>query len=252
MAVSLEATVKVGVRPLRQALTAVTPHAEPTKSGDEISAQARVRLIAGKEELHVVATCTHTSGMASIPIEEDSRSIRFAPDDGPIVVDIPPGVARSVLADFKGSRSTADGIQEWVDIELGAVDDVGRDVITITDVSALFPGLRITIPVLATSAEFPDVVGILADAMREASGPGSTIVVGGRTLALFRHASVAYGEPLQLCHTGQRGYLVTCGAAFLGHLSSRHGDDDSLHRRDRDYRAHMVRMGLTAPVQAAG
>lgn len=249
MSVTLECTLKVGIRPLRQAITAVVPHAEPTKTGDEISSLARVRLIAAKDELLIAATCTHTSALAGVLIEEDTRKERFAADDGVFAVDLPPGICRSVLADFKGSRATADGIDEWVDIDFTA------DTITITDVSALFPGLSLTIPTLPLASDFPDIVGILGKALGNAAGDSKPLVTAGGPLGLFRAAADVYKAPLQFEPTGtadSRGYIVLCGASFSGHITSRHNDDDSLKRREAERRRHLERLGLTTPLASVG
>jgi hypothetical protein len=251
--VTLECRVKVGIRPLRQAITAVTPHAEPTKTKDEISSQSRVRLIAAKDELLVIATCTDTTAMAAVAIEEDSRKERFAADDGVFAIDLPPGICRAVLADFKGSRSAADGIQEWVSIDFGVKDEAGIECIRITDQSALFPGLKLEIPTLPLATDFPDVIAIMARAFEAAAGDVKPLVVKGTMLGLFRPASETYAEPLQFRPTGgadARGYLVQCGPMFAGLISSRHNDDDSLKRRDKDHRRHLARLGLGADLKS--
>ena len=255
MSVTLECTVKVGIRPLRQAITAVVPHAEPTKNGDEISSLSRVRFVAAKTELLVMATCTHTSALAAVPIDEDSRAERFAADDGVFSVDMTPGILRSVLADFKGSRSAADGINEWVELDFGNHDTAGREVVRITDVSALLPGLSMTIPVTPLASEFPDLVGVLSRAVGNAAGDAKPLVSAGAQLSLFRHASETYGQPLQFEPTGtkdSRGYIVLCGAYFSGHITSRHNDDDSLKRRDAERRKHLERLGLSTPLASVG
>ena len=61
-------------------IAAVVVHAEPTKTGDEVSALSRVRIIAGASELFVVATNLTTSALAALTIVEDSRAERFGAD----------------------------------------------------------------------------------------------------------------------------------------------------------------------------
>ena len=61
MTVTTKCTLTVSLRELRQAVTAVVPHAEPTKSGDEISKLSRIRLTAGTGELLVMAACSTRS-----------------------------------------------------------------------------------------------------------------------------------------------------------------------------------------------
>lgn len=252
MTVTLSATLTVGLRPLRQALAAVIPHAEPTKTGDEVNAQARVRLVAAKGELFVMATCTATSALAAVTIDQDDRKVKFAVDDGPLTVDLQPRALRGVLQQFKAARKGSDdgktGFAELV---------LTQDTVVLTDVSALFPGLSLTVPTLGLSTEFPDVYAILGRSLASSSGkPGAKPLVSqGKAVALFAAASKAYGEPLEFEATGtaeSRGFTVLCGPSFIGLVSSRHNDDDSLKRRDLNRHQHIRRLGLDKPLHAAG
>lgn len=251
MTATTAATLKVGMRDLRNALTAVLPHAEPSKNGDEISKQHRIRCTAADGELWVMSTCTSTTAFAAVEIVEDSRDERFANDDGVFSFDIIPPVLRNVLQAFKAQRKgSADPDTGWAELAV-TTDDV-----TLTDVSALFPGLSLRIPTLDLSSEFPDVHGAVKAALAASSGSpvAKPLVAAGKALALFRPASSAYGQPLTFEGIGtgdSRGFVVLCGPSFVGLVSSRHNDDDSLKRRDTDRMAHLRRFGLDRKVKAA-
>jgi hypothetical protein len=248
MAVTLACTLQVPLRQLRAAIAAVVPHAEPTKTGDEISSLSRVRFIAAKDELLLAATCTHTTALAAVRIEEDSRAERFAADDSVFSVDMPPGVLRRFNGMFQASRATADGIDEMAELTFGTDGEL-----VLTDVSGLFPGLSITVPTLDLAHDFPDIVGIMSKAFSGANYDAKPLVAKGRMFALFNAAATAYGAPLQFEPTGSgesRGYIVLCGPSFSGAISSGHNDDDSLNKRDTDRRKHLARLGLAGDLKS--
>lgn len=246
MATSTEVTMTVALPELRKALTAVIVHSEPTKTGDEINHLSRVRLAAAKDELHIVATNSTTSALAAVAIEEDSRKERVAKDDGAFEIDLGPGPLRNILQAFKVSADTAAAEAQWCELKFTL------DFLTITDTSALFPGLSLRIPVLPRSDQFPPVRDVLKQAL---AGVGTTqvakpLVGNGNVLALFRRASQAYNRPLEFLGTGtesSRGFVVICGPMFVGAVSSRHNDDDSLKKRDAEKHTHLVRLGLAEP-----
>lgn len=247
MAVTTEVTLEVPLAPLRAALTAVTPHSEPTKTGDDVSEMSRVRLTAAKTELHVLA-CNEsgTAALAAVPIESDSRAERFAADDGEFSVDIAPGAARLLLRDFKAGAPGVEADQDVVKIV------VGDTRITVSDASGLLKdsfGLEVSQQALPLSADYPNVQDILSQALARAgeSQASKPLVTQGRLWALFRHAAVAYGRPLRMEGSGgadARGFIVICGPAFIGAVSSRHNDDDSLAKAQAERRAHLERLGL--------
>jgi hypothetical protein len=235
---------------LRKALASVVPHSEPTKTGDEISHLSRVRLSATKDELLVMATNSTTAALAAVAIEEDSRRERFAADDGAFQVDVSPGPLRNVLQAFKVGKDSVDAEAQWCEVAF----DIEH--LTITDTSALFPGLSLRIPLTPRSDQFPDVAAILKRALGSAgeSPIAKPLVSGHPALALFRAAGQQYKQPLQFEGFGSaesRGFIVLCGPSFCGVVSSRHNDDDSLARRDAERRKHLDRLGLTERVLAA-
>jgi hypothetical protein len=250
--VTLACTLKLGLRGLRQALASVVPHAEPTKTGDDPGPLSRVRLVAAKGELHVLACSADTAAMAAVDIDEDSRDEHFARPDGPLVVDLAPGSVRKILQVFKVGRVTADGEDAWCQLD---IDARPGGFIEVTDVDALLPGASFRVPTEGLRDDFPDVVSAISRAAANAQGDAKPLVAQGKPLAVFLHARTAYGEPLQFRPTGSaesRGFLVVCGARFVGTISSRHNDDDSLKRRDAEWRQHLERLGLKAPLASVG
>lgn len=250
------ATIKVGMKPVRAALSAVVPHCEPTKTGSEPDVTSRVRLVVGKTELHVLATSQATAAVAAVAIDEDDRKLKFAVTDGPLVVDLRPGDVRAITQMFRAARADAAASDQWAELYIdtiaGGPDGTGE--LGIRDVSALFPGRKFGVPTIPVDPSYPDVMGAVGKALANAGGAGKQLVTKyAGAMALFAPAQVQYGEPLlfEAIGTGdQRGWLVQCGPAFLGTLSSRHHDDDSLKRRDSHRRAHLARFGLGADLKA--
>lgn len=255
MTTTAECTIEVPLVPFRQALAAVVPHAEPTKTGDEVSDMSRVRLTAAASELYILA-CNEagTAALGSVPIESDTRAERFAADDGVFSVDITPGAARLILRDFKAGAAGVEADQDMVAVTFTETR------ISVADASGLLKdsfGLEVRQQVLQYSSDYPDVRDILAQALARAgeSQTAKPLVTGGRLWALFRHAATAYGRPLRLEGSGgadARGFIVICGPSFIGAVSSRHNDDDSLAKAQAERRQHMERLGLTKPLAEIG
>lgn len=254
MAVTLDFEVETSLRSLRAALTSVVPHAEPTKSGDEVSPLCRVRFVFGRSEVLVMASNSLTTAMAAVEIEDgtDTRRERFAVDDAPYVMDVDPGVVRKVLQQFKVARPSADAEDAPAGIIVRADGKF-----EVEDRDGLIPGMLSRYPHLALHDGFPDVQGILAEAARLASAsPAPKPLIGeAKALRLFAHASVAYGKALtfeQMGRGGQRGWFAWCGPSFSGVLSSFDPGGDSLARRDSERRMHLQRLGLgPSPVEEA-
>lgn len=245
MTVTLAGEVQVDTRDLRNALRAITPHAEPNKTGDTES-EHRVRLVLDRHHVNVLASNGTTAAMAIVSIEEDSRREKFAIDDGPLIVDITPRQARLILQQFKAKATDPEGIEQVAALRVLSHGE-GLEV---ADVSGLFAGESIRFPGVGVSDNFPDVQAVVTRAVANARQPGTDtkpLTSDGATLALFKAASTVYEQPLVVEPTGtveSRGFLVSCGESFLGVISSRHQDDDSLKRRDGWRQAWMRRLGL--------
>lgn len=251
MTVSLTAQVTVATGDMRDALRAVVPHAEPNKTGDN-AVEHRLRLVLDAEHVNVLAANGTTAALAIVSIEEDSRRERFAVDDGPLIIDITPRQARLVLHQFKAKATDPDGVDQQLALRVLG-DGEGLE---LTDVSGLFAGESIRFPGVGVSDEFPDVAGLITRAVANANQPTppKPLTSDGTTLALFKPASVVYRQPLVVEPTGtpeSRGFLVSCGESFLGVVSSRHQDDDSLKRRDAWRRSWIRRLGLESKALAA-
>jgi hypothetical protein len=243
MTVTTTAEVQVDTKDLRKALRAVTPHAEPNKTGDHED-EHRVRLVLDEYQVNVYASNGLTTAYAVMPIVKDSRKIAFAADDGPIIVDLTPRHCGLILQQFKAKAVDPEGVDQIAALRVLAEGEG----LEIADVSGLFAGESIRFPGVGVSDRFPDVRGILTRALAAASGEPSPkpLTADGDTLALFRAASKAYG-PLTIEPTGtpeSRGFVVLCGPWFLGTISSRHNDDDSLQKRDAARVGWLQRLGL--------
>lgn len=247
MTTTAECTIEVPLAPLRQALSSVVVHAEPTKTGDDVSEMSRVRLTAAQSELLVLA-CNEagTAAMGAVPIETDSRAERFAADDGEFSIDITPGAARLILRDFRAGKPGIEADEDMVRLTLTDTR------IVVADASGLLKdsfGLEVSQQTLQYSSDYPDVQRVLREALARAgeAQAAKPLVTGGRLWALFRHAAVAYGRPLRMEGSGgseTRGFVVMCGSSFIGAVSSRHNDDDSLAKAQAERRAHLERLGL--------
>jgi len=233
MTVTLKADIQVATPDLRNALRAVLPLSNPLVTGDH-DAEHRVRLAFVEHFLFVIASNGSGTALAKVAVKQDSRTIEFTAEDGPIIVDLTPRRARLLLQQFKAKPSDPDVGQL---MEFGI--DVAEETFTVSDIGGLWSeGESNRYPIEDPSDSFPDVIRITAQAL---AGIGSTqvgkpLVTDGRVLRLFETASRVYDQPLQIEATGSsesRGFTVSCGADFLGTLSSTHQDDDSLKKRDR-------------------
>lgn len=244
MTVTMTAKLSVPLPSLLAALKAVKVHAEPSKTGEEVSSLSRVRLDFDANECHVIATNARTSAVAHVEILEDDRTERFAADDGSFAVDLPVYWTGKLVQTFRAARPGVEADEQEVEIQVTA----DRPFVVFTDVSGLWPGASLKVPTLPFSSDYPDVPAILAEAWSGASGAGAKPLVSPvGPLALFRHAGVAYKpEPLVFEPTGStssRGFLVWAGKDFEGHVESHH-DADSLKRRDALRMTHLRRHGL--------
>ncbi len=242
MAVTTECTLSVPLVDFRRAVAAVKPHAERTKSGDEVNALSRIRFTAAKDELYVIASNGVTAAMSAVEIVDDDRKVKFEPTDGVFSVDISPVLAGALRSGLRMQRG-----------DFEEDDQVARvtftdDTITVQDVSGLWPGSETKRPTLAYSADYPDVVKMLGQAMGAAGEAVKPLTNQGGVFRLFVPAAAQYGRPLQFEASGpstSRGFVVWCGPRFVGMVSSGHDDDDSLARRQSERRAHLERLGLT-------
>jgi hypothetical protein len=242
VSVTTECTLELSLIDFRRAIAAVRPHAERSKSGDDITAYSRIRMIADATELHVVATNGSTTAMASVKILSDSRTERFAADDAELGSDISPVLAADLRSGLRIRRSDLDEASQIVAVAFT------QERVTVTDVSGLWPGSSTTRPLLPYATDYPAVHDDLRRALGAAGEAIKPITAQGGLLTLFAAAARQYDRPLQVEPSGpsdSRAFVVWCGTAFIGAVSSGHDDDDSLTRRQSERRAHLERLGLT-------
>lgn len=245
-----ECTLKVGIVPLRAALLSVVPHADPPKLGDEDLTLARVRFIAGRSELLIVATNESKDGkssaQAAVPIEADSRREVFAPDDGPFIVDMHPAKVRDIARQIKPVKADKDGdpgptATGWADLTLEL------DHATVADVSGLWPGTRLTVPLLDYRVEYPDVPAVIGRALEQADGKFKPLCLSAGVASRFETAAEQYEAELQWEPTGtadSSGYVVLCGDYFAGAVETNHGSAGGVKARSRRRIRHLERAGL--------
>lgn len=236
MSVTTKATVEVRTVDFRNALKAVYPHRNRVKTGDAAS-ENRVRMVFSAGVLFLMATNNgNTCALAKIKIQEDSRGAlgKLDPDDGPMTVDLAPARVPLLLQAFKLGANDSDVDQALkFDIDLNPNDRC----LDVTDIGGLFEGQSVRYPLDDPAEAFPDVLGIIGQALAAASGAAAAskeLLQDGKIVALFKDASVAYSAPLAFEPIGtgdSRGFLVRCGPDFIGTVQSRHADDDSLIRR---------------------
>ena len=229
MTVTVQADITVDTGDLRSALESVLPHSEPNKTGD-LDAQHRVRFVADKNHIYVTASNGATAACAIVSIEEDSREEKFAADDGPLRWDLTPRQGRLILHQFKAKATDPEGVEQII------CWHVNQNSIELEDAGGLFAGETVSFPYTEPSSSFPDVVAVAGRALASAGASpiGKQLVTDGATLKLFNSASTAYKQPLVVSGSGtedSRAFVVECGESFLGVISSRHHDDDSLARR---------------------
>lgn len=234
MTTEADATIQVATIDMRKALQAVAPHAEKNKTGDN-AVEHRVRLSFDASEVYVMATNGHTTGLAVVPIQDDSRSVRFAVDDGPFWVDLSPRHVKLILQFFTESTGSGTDMNEMLELKATTTS------LTIRDVGGLWAGEGVTLEQLEFDTDFPNIIGMLTPALAEAGSTpaGKYLVTPASLLKLFAGAGKAYAEPLVIKPTGtdsSRGFLVEVGSRFVGTVESRHLDDDGLKNRDK---AHM-------------
>jgi len=219
-------TIRVDTGDLRNALQAVLPHAKRNTTGDD-AVEHRIRFVVdlpadGNTWLRVGATNGVTTAVALVEVVEDDAGKGLNRHDGPYIVDLTPRDARHMLWAFKARRNPAEGMDdETLELRL-RVDDV-----KVTDVSGLFTGSSILMPQQPFATDFPDVHELSARALARAAGESGVprpFVGDGNLLALFRAASRAYEEPLQIEPLGperREGHLVTCGGPVRRHCPRR-------------------------------
>lgn len=218
-------TVIVGTGDLRQALTAVRPHASTDK---EDPRHHRVRLQFGRQHVTVSATDRYTGALAIVslwgdppPGGYDLAAVELLPDD----------VAK-LLAIFKGGKGTAgDGVSPEQLLRLEVFDDRLR----ITDCSGMIDGRALQVPRLPSEDSALFAVVKLVEQMQRSQATGiDEMAVTGAFVTRFGEAAKTYGAALQFAGFGAGALFVRCGESFLGYCTARELDRDR-HDRAADY-----------------
>lgn len=207
-------TLVVGTADLRQALTAVRPHASTDKDDPEIS---RIRLTIGGENIVVTATDRFTAGLAIASTWDHDGE----PGE---IVEVLADDAAKILAIFKSGKEAGDDSPQYL-LRL----DIDDEHVTVTDCSGMIDGRRFRMPRLATEDSL-NVVPVLID---RAHG-GRTVLlddvenmtVSGDHLGRFKIAATTYKEALSLetragSAKGSVCVLIRCGESFLGLMMPR-------------------------------
>lgn len=237
MSVSTKCTLTVGIADLQHAITSVACHAEKAKQGDEQAITCRVRFIAGKTHLAVSATDGRTSAVAWLPILADSRKGKFAPEDGPLIVDLYPKGARAIAAALTPITVDGEGVGD-------ATLTLSSSEVTVKDQSGKYVGTSHTekpIEQEATSTldgteehGYPDTPARLKDAFVRGTGAVRPLLPPAKTLTRFETASSEYKQPLVVEQVGgpdETAWLIWCGTSFAGVLIARREDDAEIRRR---------------------
>lgn len=237
MAVTMQASIKVGTVEVRHALKSVYAHHNKTKTDDGIALH-RIRLTLGKGYLFVAATNGTSTGLAKIRTVEDSRgddAAMWDPDDGPIIVDLQPRHVPILLQQYKAKAAASD-----VDQLISITADCASGEVAFEDIGGLWSsGERTTFQFDDPHAGMPDVIAMSGTALAAVAGQaerGKPLVQDGKILSLFKDAAVQYQAPLQIRSTGSvesRGFVVQCGPNFIGCVSSQHDDGDGMKKRDQ-------------------
>lgn len=245
MTVTIRATIDLPTSAARDAFKAALPLVQKLKT-DDYAAERRIRLVFGDAAvpsvddgdkapqpgwLFVLASNGEATGVAKARIVEDSRDLALPHDDGPMIVDLAPDWVRIILQTFKDKPK--EGANQVMRLTLTA------DTLTVADVGGMLAdGAKLAIPVSEPDERFPDALGIVGQAHQRVQGksqPAKPLITDAGVLKAFKAAGDVYG-PLRLRGTGSAdtgGWTVQAGAHFIGTLSTRPHDDDSLKRNDR-------------------
>lgn len=248
--VTTRCTLTVGIDDLQAAITAVAPHAEKPKQGDDQPITCRVRLTAGREHITVAATDSRTSAVAWVKILQDSRKHELAATDGPFVVDLLPKHARALAESQTPNRLEGEDLGE-------CTLTLALDEVTVADQSGKYPGVSHTVVPIAQETTdalpgteafgYPPVEQLLAKAFGRARGVHKALVPPVGVLGRFETAAKEYGEPLVVEPVGDadgKGWLVWCGTRFAGQLLAVDEDDAEVLRRQSRRLSFLRRLGL--------
>ncbi|WP_315913600.1 DNA translocase FtsK [Arthrobacter sp. lap29] len=208
--------IDVETSDFRQAVQAVTPHAE--KEADIVSIH-RVNFAVTPHMLYVSATNRHSVGCAIANVYEVDGLTGSYEDDQ---FDLTPALVKEVLMLFKDKSNPGGEIGSALRIE------VKEEELIFTDISGLFPGKTYAIPRTKIDAPFPNIPRLIRQTIVGDRKEAPRLAAAGTLLGLFVTATKVYGDALIIEPTGARSaLLVSCGESFIGLLMPRDIGDDT-------------------------
>lgn len=216
-------TLVVGTADLRQALTAVRPHASTDADIPELT---RIRLTIGRENISVTATDRFTAALAIASTWDHDGE----PGE---IVEVLADDAAKILAIFKSGKESGDDSPQYL-LRL----DIDAEHVTVTDCSGMIDGRRFRMPRLATE----DSLDSVPDLIRRAHSGEMVLLddienmtVSGDHLGRFKVAATVYKESLSLETRSLATHrsvsiLVRCGESFLGLMMPRRLLDEDVQR----------------------
>lgn len=226
MDATMSMTIDVETKDFRQALLAVTPHAE--KEADIVSIH-RVHIAVTPHLLYISATNRYSVACAIASVYSVDGMTGSYEDDQ---FDLTPELIKEVLMLFR-SRSNPEGeIGDALRIEVKDAE------IVFTDVSGLFPGKKYAIPRTKIDAPFPNIPLLIRQTIIGDRKAAPRLATAGLLLGLFAGSAKIYGESVIIEPTGTRSaLLVSIGESFIGLLMPRDiGDDTELNTETKGWR----------------
>jgi hypothetical protein len=219
--------IDVETQDFRNALQAVTPHAEKES---KIVSIHRVHISVTPHLVYVSATNRYSVALATASVFEVDGLTGSYEDDQ---FDLTPDLVREVLLLFK-SKTNPDG-------EIGAAlrIEVGDEEIRFTDVSGLFPGKTYALPRTKIEDAFPNIPQLIRQSIIGDRKEAPLLATSSTLVGLFVSSARVYGEALIIEPTGSKSaLLMSIGESFIGLLMPRNLEEDeegqAKVRKDRD------------------
>lgn len=228
------ASINVGTYELRQAIKATGAHCSKDKNAPEHWLRMHWVIDPRRQMTYCIATNGFTSGLAATSVLDDHLgvvdTIRFSTSKG---------TATEILSMFPSNDDGGeDGITDVLRL------DIHQEYLVITDVSGLLVGKQARWHLSHTTDDAVDLRdtyrNLLLSVRNRWVEPRRRTMLGGKFLALFAEAAVAYGAPLAVEHSGvapgRHTILVSCGDSFLGAIAPVSMSDESISEME----AHRV------------
>ncbi|MBF6135854.1 hypothetical protein IU501_22955 [Nocardia otitidiscaviarum] len=182
----------------------------------ELAEFYRIRLTYDGTHVSVTASDRFTVALAIVSVWESSA-------DAGLVVELLPDDVAKMLSIFKVTGKELGETPEYT-----VRFDVGDEHVTVTDCSGMIDGRALRVPRLATDEALDIVPGIVHRAHFAQQALLVDMTVSGDSLARFKVAGKAYGEPVAIEARGKRTLLIRCGESFLGVMTPRRVSEDDV------------------------